>query len=91
MTGSIRTWGNSQGIYLPKKLLNDAGLNVNDRVDISVVDGSIVIRKDDSMSSKQKAWAALKAIRESHSGDLTEIGRDYKAEIGEYLDEKYGR
>lgn len=91
MTGSIRAWGNSQGIYLPKKLLNAAGLNVNDTVDISVVDGSIVIRKDDSMSSRQKAWAALKAIRESHSGEPADISRDYKAEIGEYLDEKYGR
>ena len=39
MTTNIRAWGNSQGLYIPKKLLKEAMLEVNDAVEISVEDG----------------------------------------------------
>jgi antitoxin MazE len=43
MTTKIQRWGNSQGIRLPKTVMEDARLEVGDAVHVSVVDGSIVV------------------------------------------------
>ncbi|MFZ7988393.1 AbrB/MazE/SpoVT family DNA-binding domain-containing protein [Fusobacterium watanabei] len=31
----VQKWGNSQGIRLPKKILKDLGIGVNDKIEIS--------------------------------------------------------
>lgn len=90
MTTNIRAWGNSQGIYIPKKLLTEAAMNVNDSVEISVVDGAIMIRKDNASDTRRELWASLKAIRDAHIDDESVNGRDHRKEYEEYLDEKYG-
>ena len=87
----IRSWGNSQGLYIPKKLLKEASLNVNDPVEISVVDGALMIRRNDSASLKKNALTALREIRNAHRGSTERISNDYRAERNEYIDEKYGR
>ncbi len=43
MYTSIQKWGNSQAIRLPKAILEMAGLNQNDRVELKVHDGNVVI------------------------------------------------
>lgn len=90
MTTNIRAWGNSQGLYIPKKLLKEAMLEVNDSVEVRVENGAIIIRKDDSADRRKKNWEALNAIRNAHKG-LSGISDDYRKERDEYLDEKYGR
>ncbi len=42
MTQSIRRIGNSQGIILPRPLLQQAG--ISDEVSVEVIDGAIVLR-----------------------------------------------
>lgn len=42
---SIRAWGNSQGIRIPKKILEKMQLKVSDVLDIDIIDGSIVLKK----------------------------------------------
>lgn len=42
---TIRKWGNSQGVRLPKDIINRAGLKENDNVEICVINGIITIRK----------------------------------------------
>ena len=42
---SLKRWGNSQGIRLPKELIEKIGLNENDEVGINVEKGKIVIEK----------------------------------------------
>ena len=42
---ALRSWGNSQGIRIPKSVLDKLGLKVSDLLDISVEDNSIVLRK----------------------------------------------
>ena len=91
MRSIIRTWGNSQGLYIPKKLLNEVSLSVNDPVEISVVDGALVIRKNTSDDIKRNALEALREIREAHRSSRHNIGEDYRTERNEYIDEKYGR
>ncbi len=90
MTATIRAWGNSQGLYLSKKLLEEAGLQVNDSVELRVESGAITIRKDDSDDIRRKAWESLKAIKASRKVDSA-IPEDYRTGRDEYLDERYGR
>lgn len=45
MESIIRKWGNSPALRLPSALLNEAGLAVDQRVRISVVEGSIRIER----------------------------------------------
>jgi antitoxin MazE len=45
MVTSIVKWGNSQGIRLPKTLLQNINISENDTVDVLVENESIVIKK----------------------------------------------
>ncbi len=41
----IRSWGNSQGIRLPKEILDKLGLKTSDILDVKIDNDSIVLRK----------------------------------------------
>lgn len=43
MITQIQKWGNSQGLRLPKVILEAVSLRINDKVDITVADGKIII------------------------------------------------
>jgi antitoxin MazE len=45
MKSTIRRLGNSQGVSIPKQMLEEAGLSVNAPVEISVDGSAILIRK----------------------------------------------
>ena len=45
MTVNIQKWGNSQGIRIPKYLLNELAWADDETVDISVEDGKIIIER----------------------------------------------
>jgi antitoxin MazE len=44
MLCQIVKWGNSQGLRLPKKLLQDAGINLNDKVDVIPDNNTLIIK-----------------------------------------------
>lgn len=45
MTVKIQKWGNSSGIRIPKTILEDALIQLNDEVDIIAEDNKIIIKK----------------------------------------------
>lgn len=45
MYATIQRWGNSQGLRIPKALLDELGLRENDRVELIQSDDSIQIKK----------------------------------------------
>lgn len=45
MVAQIKTWGNSQGIRLPKDILESIGVRVDDFLDIEIKNESIVLSK----------------------------------------------
>lgn len=45
MYANIARWGNSQGLRIPKSILESLGLCENDRVEITCQDDAITIRK----------------------------------------------
>jgi antitoxin MazE len=50
MVAKVQKWGNSQGLRLPKHVLDSADIAVGDAVEVSAQEGQIVIKK----VSKQK-------------------------------------
>ena len=42
---AVRAWGNSQGIRIPKVIMDSADLSVNDVLDITVENGMIILKK----------------------------------------------
>ena len=45
MTVNIQKWGNSQGIRIPKHMLEELAWSDSETVDISVADGKIIIER----------------------------------------------
>ena len=45
MEVQIKTWGNSQGIRFPKEVMREAGIGVNDVLNIEVSQGKIILSK----------------------------------------------
>ncbi len=62
MYTTIQKWGNSQAVRLPKDILEEANLQENDKVQIKVQDGNVIIIPD----KKRKTLAERIA---EHKGD----------------------
>lgn len=45
MKVQVKEWGNSQGIRIPKEILQDAGISMNEVLNINVANGTIVLSK----------------------------------------------
>ena len=45
MQTQVKTWGNSQGIRIPKFMLDDLTWSENEMVDIIIDDGKIIIER----------------------------------------------
>jgi len=45
MQTQIKEWGNGQGIHIPKELLQDAGIALNEILNISASNGVITLTK----------------------------------------------
>ncbi len=43
MLAKVQKWGNSQGIRIPKSILENANISSNEDLDIKVVDGCIIL------------------------------------------------
>ena len=45
MNTQVKEWGNSQGVRLTKEMLNQAGVALNEILDVVVSDGTIILSK----------------------------------------------
>ena len=45
MQVQIKEWGNSQGVRIPKELLREAGISLNEILDITASNGIIMLSK----------------------------------------------
>ena len=50
MNTIVQKWGNSQGIRIPKYILEEVGLNIDDEVKLQKIDNKIVIEKVEKTS-----------------------------------------
>lgn len=45
MQAQVKAWENEQGVSIPKEILQDAGISLNEMLDISVSNGVIMLAK----------------------------------------------
>ncbi|RMA96190.1 AbrB/MazE/SpoVT family DNA-binding domain-containing protein [Hydrogenothermus marinus] len=74
---AINKWGNSQGIRIPKKYLEELGLKIGDKVELKIEDGKLVI-----YPTKQKRKPKL---------DINELFKEKYKENQEYDWGKVGK
>ena len=83
MQTNIRKWGNSQGLCIPRSMLQQLGWAVQDDVEISVQGNRIIIEKMRPRNAKEQAAVQIKTLRKP-AGDF-----DAKAAVQDYLEERY--
>ena len=75
--------GNSRGIRIPKALLEESGLN--DEVDLTVQDGTLVIAPvDQPRRGWDEAFAAMALAGDDHQLDATLTTTDFDEESWEW-------
>lgn len=63
MVSKVQRWGNSQGLRLPKHVLESADISVGDNVEVTTQEGQIIIKK----VSKRKFDLAEMVSRMPHN------------------------
>ena len=91
MTTTIRRWGNSQGLYIPKNMLKQIGVDVNESVTLNIENNALVIRKNTGSDIKADALESLRSFRLLREDRPASEDNNYRREYEEYLDERYGR
>lgn len=76
MNTAIRKWGNSQGVLLPKRLLNALRWSEDEEVSITVVEGRLVIER----SRPEKP--TIEALFRDYDGDYSPAEVDWGAPAG---------
>ncbi len=75
---TIRSWGNSQGIRIPKEILDRMGFTISDVLDIDIVKDSIVLRK----SFKHKTFEERLA---EYNGEISVYDFDWGEPVGKEI------
>ena len=73
---TIQKWGNSQGIRIPRFILDAAKLSTDEMVEINVTDGKIVIRK--AVECKK----SIEELFEGFDGEYNETEIDWGKPVG---------
>ncbi|KLU59578.1 antitoxin MazE [Peptococcaceae bacterium CEB3] len=81
MQTNIVKWGNSQGIRLPKMLLDSVNLAESDTVDVIAENGRIVIKKADN---KRRYKTIQERFKDFH-GEYEPIDTDWGKPVGREL------
>ena len=66
MLTTIQKWGNSQGVRLPKTILDKLFLQENDQVEIDTENSSIIIKK---ATRKRRAIRSLDELFSNYTGN----------------------
>lgn len=75
MVTKVQKWGNSQGLRLSKQILEDAGLAVGDQVDVSLLDGVIMVIPKRRLRGRVSLQQLVSAIPENMEPGEVDWGR----------------
>ena len=79
MTVTIQKWGNSQGVRIPKTVLNDLNLSEGQKLDIVIKDKTIVLK---TAAKKRKTIQELFA---NYEGDYKQEEIDWGVPVGKEI------
>ncbi len=72
MTTTIQKWGNSQGIRIPKVILDTVNWEENEQIIISIENDMLVMKKAESKKRKN-----IKELFKNYKGDYEPIDVDW--------------
>lgn len=75
MTTTIQKWGNSQGIRIPKYLLDAVQWTENEQISVSVENNKIIIKKIESQKT-------IKELFDDFQGDYEPVEIDWGNPMG---------
>lgn len=75
MLTKVQKWGNSQGVRVPLKLLEEARLTVGDEVDVTVQEGTIVISPSQRIRGRYRLEDLLAQMPEDYQPAEEDWGR----------------
>ena len=81
MQTAIVKWGNSQGIRLPKALLDSANLTDRDIVDVIAENGSIIIKKSEGKKAHRTIQERFKDFDGVYEPEKIDWGKPTGKEI----------
>lgn len=81
MVTKVQKWGNSQGHPITKQVLEDAGIEVSDEVDVSVRDGVILIAPVSRVQGKTSLQELVSKIPKNYRMSEVEWGRPVGKEV----------
>ena len=79
MTTSIQKWGNSQGVRIPKMLLNAVKWSENEEVTITVYDGKLIIEK--AKKEKESIMELFENYEEEYTPEEVDWGKPEGKEV----------
>jgi antitoxin MazE len=66
---TVKTWGKSLAVRLPRAIADKVGISEDTPVDISVQDGSIVLSPVDAQKKRLAKLVSLMTTESVHAGD----------------------
>jgi antitoxin MazE len=75
---SVRTWGNSLGIRIPKRILNQLNIQASDVLQLDVENDAIIIKKQFKHKSFEERLA-------DYNGEITVSEFDWGEPVGREL------
>ena len=81
MVTKIRKWGNSQGLRLARRVLEDAYIAVGDDVDVTARDGIIVVAPVRRIRGKQSLQELVSRIPQNYKPGETNWGEPVGKEV----------
>lgn len=74
MQTKIQKWGNSQGLRLPTHILQEAQINIGDKLEIFVNDGKIIIESLNNIKNRYKIKELVSQMPPNYSPNELDWG-----------------
>jgi len=81
MVTKVQKWGNSQGLRITRQVLEDAGIEVGDEVDVTAQDGVILIAPVRRVRGKRSLQELVSRIPKDYRVSEVEWGKPVGEEV----------
>ncbi len=81
MVTKVQKWGNSQGLRIPKRILEDARVSVGDEVDVTVREGVIVVAHVRRVRGRRNLQTLVSRIPKNYTAGEIDWGSPVGNEI----------
>ena len=81
MLAKVQKWGNSQGLRLSKRVLEDAQISVGEEVDVTVRDGAIVLAPTNRVRGRYSLRRLVARIPKEYRAQELDWGKPVGKEV----------